>query len=216
VEHIEGDWPRSLWQWDKLEVEINSMLQTWTMGCHDNSEYLPIDDHLPEPASAIRLARECDIPSILPAAFYHLSRLSIHDDREQARLRHASDHPQYELNNGLRTAEWRLLTNEDFVSLLKGQTRLCTAANEMLSFAEYQQEEHWSSTCSPSKLFDLLQEIQDACRHSSDILRTTRRYIEKGAYGKDICQLCSAFVRQELTAFRQRLWDKLPDFFSLM
>jgi hypothetical protein len=217
VEHIEGDWPRSLWQWDKLEVEIKSMLQTWTADCYDTSEYLPIDDHLPEPASAIRLGRECDISSILPAAFYHLSRLSIDNDREQARLRHASD-PQYELNSGLRTAEWRLLTNEDFVSLLKGQTRLCTAADEMLSFAEYQYqlEEHWSSTCSPSKVLDLLQEIQNDCRHSSDILRTTRCYIEKGSYGKDICQLCSAFVRQELAAFRKGLWDKLPDFFSLM
>jgi hypothetical protein len=213
VEHIEGDWPLSLWQWDKLEAEINFMLCTWSLGCHKNPEYLYSDGHLPEPASAIRLAKECDISSILPAAFYHLSRLSIYHDREKAGL-HAKDHPQCELSDGHRTAEWRLLTSEDFISLLKGRAKLCMAANEMLCFAECQQE-HWSSTCSESTRLDLFQEIQDACWRSSDILRTTRCYIEKHAFGEGICQLCCAFIRKELTTFRQQLWDKLPDFFSL-
>lgn len=215
VEHFEGDWPRSLWQWDKLEFEIKSMLHTRMTGCYFGSdiECHPIDDHLPEPASAIRLGRECDVSSILPAAFYHLSRLSIYDDREEVRLRHDADDD--ELSGGRRTAEWRLLENEDFISLLKGREKLAVAANEMLCFTDCQQEEHWSDACSASNCWELLQEIRDACRHSSDILRTTRCYIEKGTYGEDICQLCCVCIRKELISFRQQLWDKLPDFFGL-
>jgi hypothetical protein len=39
-----------------------------------------VDDYLPEPALAIRLACNCDIPSILPVAFYHLSCISVYYD----------------------------------------------------------------------------------------------------------------------------------------
>lgn len=58
------------------------MVEIW----YDAGNRLYVDDHFPEPTSAIRLARVCDIPDILPAAFDHLSRLSIHNDRLTIRV----------------------------------------------------------------------------------------------------------------------------------
>lgn len=43
-------------------------------------ETLDLRECFPEPASIIRLARDCSVPSILPAAFYHLNELYREDD----------------------------------------------------------------------------------------------------------------------------------------
>ena len=80
---LECDWPQSLRQWDNLEDEIAMLESSWMNQSPPPSIHL--DDCLPEPAAAIRLARECDVPNILPAAFYHLSRLSIADNWSSTR-----------------------------------------------------------------------------------------------------------------------------------
>ncbi|KAH7903104.1 hypothetical protein BJ138DRAFT_1021138, partial [Hygrophoropsis aurantiaca] len=75
VQSLEAQWPRDLQKWDKLEAGINCVLRNRRGVGNAN---------LPEPASAIALARDFSIPSILPAAFYQLSRLSISDDEDLA------------------------------------------------------------------------------------------------------------------------------------
>jgi hypothetical protein len=219
IGHVEQDWPRSLWQWDQIETEIHSLREIW----HTNREpaldyeWSYIDDHLPEPASAIRLARECDIPSILPAAFYHLSRLSIYDDWKEARkcidvhsLRYVG------LDIGRRTADWSLLAADDFICLLKGQARLSVAAGEMLQFGldSHEPNEHPSDCCSSLKRSELVKEIREACRLTRDLFLTTRGYMERRDFD-NICQCCHSCIRDDLSNFRRHLWNRLPDIFSL-
>lgn len=215
IEHVQQDWPPSLWQWDKLESEINSMKNIWHIEQGDD-QCSYVDDHLPEPASAIRLARDCNVPAVLPAAFYHLSRLSIYDNRVEAR--HLLDPNSIcceGLGNGRRTAEWNLLDTEDFICLLKGQARLSVAAAEMLHFKDCSQEEHWSDNCSLAQRQKLFQDIRNACRYSRDILRTSREFMERGTFGSQICYLCNSRIRDELASFRLLLWMKLGDLFCL-
>jgi hypothetical protein len=217
VQHIQLDWPQSLWQWDKLEAQITSMRTAWGKGPNGEPDFqrLYLDDNLPEPASAIRLARECDIPAVLPAAFYHLSRLSIYDDWCETRQFLGTDPMHCEgLDSGRRTAEWGLLTAEDFVCLLKGQAKLSVAAGEMLHFGHSGREEH-EHDCPQSKQFEIFQKIRETCHHSTDILRATRVLMEGVGIGEEMCLLCHSYIRQELASFRQRLWMKLPDFFGL-
>lgn len=65
-------WPQSLKDWDDTEQRFESMTANHTSKQIAAGVYT--EDHFPESASAIRLARDVDIPDILPAAFYHLSR----------------------------------------------------------------------------------------------------------------------------------------------
>ena len=154
--------PQSLWQWDQIEAENRHKREP-------ESEPLPyVDGYLPEPASAIRLARECDIPHILPAAFYHLSRLSIYDDWAEARQCLDIHSSRYEgLDLGRRTAKWSLLTANDFISLPKGRAKLRVAAAERRVFEldNHESEDHSSSGCSSLKRSELLLEIRKACRY---------------------------------------------------
>jgi hypothetical protein len=178
-------------------------------GALDNHPDLELpypDELLPEPASAIRLARECNIPTILPAAFYHLSRLSIDDD--WSKIQRCSE----AVKTGC-AAEWSLLTAEDLRCLLQGQAKLRRAPREILHFRYHREE--WSEVCSSANRWELLREIEETCIKSPDVLRVTRDYIEKKNYGDGICHLCSSRIRHDLATFRHALWTLLSDFFSL-
>jgi hypothetical protein len=75
-------------------------------------------DMYPEPVAAIEFARVADLPSILPAAFYQLSRVTTDDG--------------YKGNNNLgiswnldkRSARWSELSKEDHFTLAVGKERL--------------------------------------------------------------------------------------------
>jgi hypothetical protein len=180
------------------------------MGTLDNQPPLeppPLGELLPEPASAIRLARECNIPTILPAAFYHLSRLSI-DDNNWGKIQQPSE----AVKTGL-AAEWSLLTADDLRCLLRGKAKLKRAPGELLRLRYH--EEEWTEVCSAERSWELLKEIEETCIKSLDVLDVCRGYIERTDYGDGICYLCRSNLRQDLAAFRHALWTELSDFFSL-
>lgn len=96
-------------------------------GFYDDIETgVQLDDLFPEPAAAIRLARKSDLSNILPAAFYHSSRLSISDDRDY--MRQSNYIPDY----AQPSARWRLLAGPAFLSLIRGQGRLRSFAEKSL------------------------------------------------------------------------------------
>ncbi|KAJ6628887.1 hypothetical protein B0H10DRAFT_1777682 [Mycena sp. CBHHK59/15] len=74
VAQIEADWPHSLFEWDRLEREIESITKDHNSYDDYMVDDLYLDEKLPEPGAAIRLAIDWSIPKILPSAFYHLSR----------------------------------------------------------------------------------------------------------------------------------------------
>ncbi|EDR07095.1 uncharacterized protein LACBIDRAFT_328032 [Laccaria bicolor S238N-H82] len=184
VTQIESCWPRTLRRWDELDP--NGLL--------------------PEPASAIRLAREHIIPSILPAAFYHLSRISIEGDWRNIR-QHG------EAVKSVCVADWGLLTADDLRCLLKGRAKMRRASQEILRFGFHREE--WPEECSSAKRWRLLGEIEEACIKSPDILHAAKDYIEKEDYGDGVCQPCCSRIRYDLGTFRYTLWTMLSDFFSI-
>jgi hypothetical protein len=159
VRHVEADWPQSLWQWDMLEAEILVMEETW---CNEYKNG-PIDDYLPEPTSAIRLARECDIPSILPATFYHLSRLSIEDSWCNAHTSSINpvepEVPHWHSFYGNRTADWTILSAQDYICLLQGKAKLASVADRLFSSSHMGNVQHSADVCSLSQGLTLLADI---------------------------------------------------------
>jgi hypothetical protein len=208
VEHLEADWPQTLWQWDRLETEIQSMKDAWNQEFLTDSEGSAkfIDDYLPEPASAINVAWACNIPSVLPAAFYHLSRLSIYDDYHLVRSSDACD----ALSKGRRTARWTTLTADHYICLLKGREKLSMVAED-IDFKCHTLCSTWSCVTQGAKL---LEETRKACRHSADVLHTLRHYAEQ-ASDYNTCSNCSSQIRQTLITSRRKLWRELSIFFGL-
>jgi hypothetical protein len=213
VAHLESDWPQSLWEWDQLEGQIHLMSMTW--GEKHICDTMPrfLDDYLPEPASAIRLAREHDIPTILPAAFYHLSRLSIWSDRHAVR---SSAGRKSILIDRQQTAEWDILTVTDYICLLKGRAKLSAATKELLRFTLHIEDGHWSEgRCSTGRR-ELHEEIREACLHTTDLLHTLKLYAARESFGNEICDTCSIYIRSDVKMFRDVIWMELPEFFHLV
>jgi len=207
ITQIEEGWPCTLRQWDELESRnhVTILLSSGALDSHPDPESPDRGALFPEPASAIRLARECNIPTILPAAFYHLSRLSIDDDWGEVQGRREA------VKTGC-AVEWSLLTADDLRCLLNGQAKLKQAPQDILHFGVHSQE--WPEVCSPEKRQKLLGEIEEMCIKSPDVLRITQNYIEKQHDVSGICHLCSSHIRRDLATFHEALWTLLSDLFS--
>ncbi|KIJ53535.1 hypothetical protein M422DRAFT_107206, partial [Sphaerobolus stellatus SS14] len=75
---LEADWPSTLTGWDTREAEMRREIE---LCGHKWEEHLSNAEEIwPEPASCIRLANLCGVPSILPAAFYDLCRIPFDAD----------------------------------------------------------------------------------------------------------------------------------------
>ncbi|KAH9929673.1 uncharacterized protein B0H18DRAFT_873780 [Fomitopsis serialis] len=119
VENFEADWPQTLAQWDARRSECILLRSEHAQQFTGKINGLYLDDRLPEPASAIRVATDYVIPSILPAAFYQLALLSTDADWDEYRA-----NPGKHLRFGARTARWRLLDKRDLMRLVHGQKLL--------------------------------------------------------------------------------------------
>jgi hypothetical protein len=120
-----ADWPSTLQDWDKLMEHYDS-LSASSVPQHDVASKF-IDNRMLEPASAIRLAREANVPEILPAAFYMLSTISPFMDFDALRnsnppsLLTDSEGNVLAWQPGERTARWGLLSPTDMMCLMRGK-----------------------------------------------------------------------------------------------
>ncbi|TFY61659.1 hypothetical protein EVG20_g6971 [Dentipellis fragilis] len=222
ITRLEEDWPPSLDGWDVLDAQIQSMALIWTRDHRDalrkptqTAEYF--DTSVPEPASAIQLAREFDIPSILPAAFYTLSRISID---ENWHIMHDLDE---RTSQPTRTARWRDLGPQDFICLLEGRARLqgvmdydYSEPSSNLVDIYYDENPHArSSFCTESTRETFYDQIGDAASDSSDVLGALHPYQAKFHSGHKVCPSCSRKFTMEVHNLRQYIWDRLPEHFGL-
>ncbi|TFY73546.1 hypothetical protein EWM64_g10468 [Hericium alpestre] len=119
IERLEADWPQTLDKWDELEDAIASRREAYKWRPHTPC----VDDLFPEPASAMRLACDFNIPQILPPIFYHLLRIPIANDWA---LFHKDD-PRATaeaLLGGERTANWDLLRKRELLLMLPSRQEL--------------------------------------------------------------------------------------------
>jgi hypothetical protein len=68
IKHLERDWPSTIDDWDRVDDDTHK--RSAALQSSDGS----LDGVVPDPVYAILIARSCDVPQILPTAFYVLSR----------------------------------------------------------------------------------------------------------------------------------------------
>lgn len=208
VERLESDWPQTIFAWDALEGQIERA-----------KEYSKVlwdtDDRFPEPASAIRLARDFGIPSILPAAFYQLSRLNIANDharrRKEADIFNDDDFDE-------RTARWDLLNGDDLLSVMRGQEKLRDVARRFTRRFLCGKAD-WSQHCAINQVLSTLSREHGADT-TTDVLEHFRQFTKhyrKDRYdcGWNICDPCDDAADESFDAIREEVWKKLPEYFEL-
>src|SRR5262249_27675983 len=119
VSHLESDWPIELADWDRLELLTEQLAVPHRSSPDGRVNELYLQDRLPEPVAAIKLARECDLPQILPAAYYQLSRIPHEHDWDKYHPNPSTGSAAPRVIPDLRTARWSMLETEDLHRLLQ-------------------------------------------------------------------------------------------------
>ncbi|KAF8121087.1 hypothetical protein EV363DRAFT_1366836 [Boletus edulis] len=200
VRHLESDWPQTLSDWDKVERDIAAI--------RGDSDTDRIDDYFPEPAAAIKVAHQFDIPSILPAAFYHLSRLSVLDDWDKT---HAD--PSIDIQNPTRrTARWGLLSGKDYRCLLLGKAELANFLRGCINPGDlrHSQTNRWESCAEGEEIW---KDILDKCLQSADPLALLKSMKERKNSKR--CQACVNTLTAKIQVVRTQIWEKLGDLFHM-
>ncbi|KAG8902199.1 hypothetical protein FRC01_009635, partial [Tulasnella sp. 417] len=112
------DWPTTLEKWDDVDKRTRAIVLTAPRRWPNTSSLPPVDAILPEPVMAVRFGQaHPGARSILPAVFYHLSRLSnsTADDLHKP-LNYDSE--------VYRSADYNLMTSEDWRRVVRGQANI--------------------------------------------------------------------------------------------
>ncbi|EIW80338.1 hypothetical protein CONPUDRAFT_73485 [Coniophora puteana RWD-64-598 SS2] len=218
IKQFEADWPQTIPEWDRLEGEV--MLCQTRRRTEDLEEHIPPfnDDIFPEPGSAIRLAREFHLTNVLPAAFYHLSRLEISCDRSAKEIDRGVAARIVEVQEeGGRTADWSFLTNGDLKCLLLGRERIRQYLQGKATLSVFHVSLKEVNMCHRDcNAASLDSKLQSLARCTSDAMNDLKALVaEDGEAIEELCPTCQRRAGEIATGLRMAIWDSLYEFFNL-
>ncbi|KAF7356925.1 BTB domain-containing protein [Mycena venus] len=217
VNQLKFEWPTSLSIWAEHETRIRK----WGIAHADapngqiDGQYL--DNRFPEPVSIIQLAREFNIPELLPAALYTLSLISPSANYDTFHTLGARLLPEYatQLSRGTRSARWSLLSPQDFLCLAKGQDHLRSNKTLTRVFEGIACSPNCSAGC--DALLVALRELVEQTHDILGALTYLRLYITEPekASKMNICANCEKGICNTIEALRLRIWRNLPWWFGV-
>lgn len=230
IQHLEEDWPTSALAW--LRFSHDERLYN-----ADCARYVTLEDgkfpedKFPEPAAAVRLARDFDIPSILPAAYLRLLYADATLDWDDIRCRKDMSH-----GRNTRSARWRLLDHTDMLRIAQGRMRLVLCLPQvhrafMLGSAACHStsdgsddEDDGSPNChqiivkkhnefSVARYSSFWTGVEEAGR--PDPISVLQGLRDVAADWK-MCSSCTELFRSRVAGEIKRQWDDLPRIFGLV
>ena len=211
---LEQDWPKTISEWDASQ-------------CEDGPCFEPLADLCPEhqslnraaamePAAAIQVAHIANMPDILSAAYYQLSRLGSPDACWQDMMSQLGPRPDHNSSSekkrnrgGGKIDGQTLLSKEDLRRLALGKAKL---SRYMLGFKKRLPKElvlhprcadAWTRNISvPMKSEDVLADLLEVC--SAETFP-----------GMNMCSDCRSVVNERGKEERARVWELLPKLFCI-
>ena len=226
VQQIENDWPKSLAELLQQQAELERICD---IDLFTTFKDVILDNQFPEPASAIRIAIDFNIPTILPAAFYVLSQ--IEPENDYARYRGGPwdawtgmDDDIAEGNNKvsitalpsrrMRTARWPVLDKDEQYNAWLGRNALQRAIRDVeRSFTrapcpyEYDHCTH--------KRARLFKEHAESEEDMKDPFKRLVNMIYNVSAADGLCEECGSFFSEEAHPVMQNIWDQIPRMFSI-
>ncbi|PIL31451.1 hypothetical protein GSI_06152 [Ganoderma sinense ZZ0214-1] len=211
ISSLEADWPQTLAQWDARRAEAVILRSEHSLQLTGKVDGLYLDDRLPEPASAIRIASDYGIPSLLPAAFYTLALLSTDADWDECRA-----NPGKHLRFGARTARWRLLDKRDLMRLVHGQKLLAAHTRAIGTDVFGLRCQRGVKGCQKARS-DCWKYFQENAPNSmDDPLDILHDCMRLDTLFSDLpCAACTSDIIVMAEKKRRELWRSLPAVFNL-
>lgn len=230
---IRSDWPTTLEEWDKNELQILAIARWNAQVRYESQEgrsRLGPEDHLVEPCRVIRFARQENIPEILPAAFYHLSRISslngLHrpDSGNESLIR---AHGYW--TDGGRYATRSVLTPADWDTLMIGKAEIRAW---FVNFRKYGWQSIHANNCGASDPNSCVLSSQEGwksyweeaievltrkalAQDGLDVMEILQDLRDAVHHDENLCPACRIQARNIIGCARTDFWYCLPDFFRL-
>ncbi|KAI0312754.1 hypothetical protein OF83DRAFT_1176341 [Amylostereum chailletii] len=207
-------WPCILSDWDVLQIGYNA---------HEGPIIIPnspesvIPQIYPDPACIIQLAIDCNVPDLLPVAYYYLSCVYGWQPLEDAAVK-------------IRTAKLQILDASSLIRLVEGKARLMGAFMDTLDDIEdhFNVYQDWpciriaddlSLQCLPAlqtKIHEIRPGGTQALTSLCDPLECLREMVNAPVWhGDEICHPCRCQAKKILSLKRRELWMSLPKYFGL-
>ncbi|TDL25285.1 hypothetical protein BD410DRAFT_826570 [Rickenella mellea] len=229
---LESDWPKKLCDWDVREKYVNHLLIE-----KDGED---MDKYFAEPAALIRIATECNVLAVLPAAFYHLSRVYWRVQPSEG----ATGVSTGAVSAIARTAKVEILEAKDLRRLIVGREALRAEVLDFLYRVKRSRDEGHIATC---KLTSKAEPLVWPCKKGlndwwtnhalnyvlncdKDDMHPINLYDPLASLTKlamDItdwnflssakrpCSTCRGWAANEILAERLKIWESLPRMFGI-
>ncbi|THH29804.1 hypothetical protein EUX98_g4391 [Antrodiella citrinella] len=230
VKHIERDWPTTLDQLTLLDLEMTFWRDRYVIDAKEGKiNGLYFDDRFPEPGSAIRLAKDFGITSILPYAFLCLAQIDPAMEWDAVRGTHGpvDEKLRQKLMNRGRSARWDLLDREDLRCLLIGMRQLRDQSSTLLvnlygkipiiECANHRDGP--SRTCREDLRLAMQQRFESGVGGQPSFINShplqLLDLVEKHVGDCKMCQVCKQAARLAVHRSRAKTWEKLSSAFML-
>lgn len=217
---LEDAWPRSFEQWLRFHAEVDVIRNLHEAASDRLIGGKLFTDRVPEPAAAVRIARDFDIPSVLPFAYYTLAGIPLSNEWDKC---HTSPEELWGLAVGFgRVARWRLLDVVDMGRVLgyREELTLLTTSNT-----------NWvSSAVVKSVLSAAAQDCLgglDPCSGKAEAIRalwmknvssswwnsaypdplSVMQSVYEGHLLWDLCELCEVAVKKCIRERQEAVWE---------
>lgn len=217
VDHLKSEWPAGLDEWYLLTHEIDEKARAAYLAS-DRRDFTIWERFFPEPASAIRMATDFGVPSILPAAYY---RLAI----SNAGLEWGDDEYS-QTSSDQMSARWGLLQLNDWRRYARGKEAL-VEKGYLYDVFDTVKAGSRRKRCSRKEDCDrgfqqFRRVIETQCDdvtfgRQPDFFKVLLRALDKTLYAMDrgLCLDCSDEVEKTVKDLLRDTWDELPDMFNL-
>lgn len=221
ISRLEDDWPKDIAEYWRFEADWRATTRDTTFGelnLNNNPQDPPAYLSFPDPATAIRLGVDYDVPSVLPAAFYVLSMTDASVGwRDEVAI------PRWEQRTS-RYARWDILHPSERESAIQGREKLIEFVQRIGTIFEVRHNE-----CASRYALD--EKDQSRCRVAAE--RLSSRWssqdrpgatidpigglatIYRGQDAWGICENCKKIVRQRISRMLREIWNSLPQTFSI-
>ncbi|KAI0055905.1 hypothetical protein BV25DRAFT_1921447 [Artomyces pyxidatus] len=187
------EWPSRIEDWDALQDTLSK----------EEAERETVAPLYPNPGRAIRLGTDCNVPEVLPCAFYDLTRIFDHF------------YPNCENGPETRRMDTSALRPDELRQLLRGRAAMRGWLLQNLEDVEAPSTNECDSHSYTIESWIQARRAEDT--FSSDPLKWLRDTIgECDDLPLDtLCGNCSEFLKGHLYYLRWTLWVMLPAFFKL-
>ncbi len=198
VKHLESDWPTDLPGWHSYHADKVKHIESICHNIHPNSAFS-------EPTSAIRVAMDHNIPSILPAAFYSLAQIDATD-------------PWPSKQSPSIAARWDMLDSAD-LRFIRGKQALMFMMDMFTNIFSISGNRKCRAPRCASEL-DELKELYwtvhpDDLRFPDPLQRLNDYLTDLDDYGPLLCARCLGTVRSNALSQMETIRRRLPEIFRL-